>query len=387
MLVGTYNPWLVAISLLVAVMASYTALAMAGRTITAPGKAAAWWWRLGGGFAMGLGIWSMHFIGMLAFDLPIPLGYDLPITLLSLALAIASSVFALWLVSLRTLPHPRLAGGALLMGTGIAGMHYVGMAAMRMQPCIDYDPGWLLLSLMVAVAASWTTLYVAFRLRGQRTRIGDRLAAAGLLGLAIVGMHYTGMAAARFPEGSICGAAVGDGLQSEWLAMLVVVLSVAILAVVLVVSRLDQRVEAQLLRLRNSMLSTSLTDAQQELTQAALHDPLTRLPNRLLLQRRIVQALAEAEQGGSRFAVMFMDPTASSRSTMPTATRPAMHCWWRWPSAPASCCGPTICWHDWAVTSSCWWYASNTTRTCPPSPGASCRRWAAARCCRTTNCR
>ena len=182
MLVGTYNPWLVAISLLVAVMASYTALAMAGRTITAPGKAAAWWWRLGGGFAMGLGIWSMHFIGMLAFDLPIPLGYDLPITLLSLALAIASSVFALWLVSLRTLPHPRLAGGALLMGTGIAGMHYVGMAAMRMQPGIDYDPGWLLLSLMVAVAASWTALYVAFRLRGQRTRIGDRLAAAGLLG-------------------------------------------------------------------------------------------------------------------------------------------------------------------------------------------------------------
>lgn len=108
MLVGTYNPWLVAISLVVAVMASYTALAMAGRTVTAPGRAAAWWWRLGGGFAMGLGIWSMHFIGMLAFDLPIALGYDLPITLLSLALAIASSVFALWLVSLRTLPHPRL---------------------------------------------------------------------------------------------------------------------------------------------------------------------------------------------------------------------------------------------------------------------------------------
>ena len=307
MLVGTYNLWLVAISLLVAVMASYTALAMAGRTVTAPGKGAAWWWRLGGGFAMGLGIWSMHFIGMLAFDLPIRLGYDLPITLLSLALAIASSVFALWLVSLRTLPHRRLAGGALLMGTGIAGMHYVGMAAMRMQPGIDYDPGWLLFSLMVAVAASWTALYVAFRLRAQRTRIGDRLAAAGLLGLAIVGMHYTGMAAARFPEGSICGAAVGDGLQSEWLAMLVVMLTVAILAVVLVVSWLDQRVEAQLLRLRNSLLSTSLTDAQQELTQAALHDPLTRLPNRLLLQRRIVQALAEAEQGGSRFAVMFMD--------------------------------------------------------------------------------
>ena len=98
MLVGTYNPWLVAISLLVAVMASYTALAMAGRTVTAPGRGAAWWWRLGGGFAMGLGIWSMHFIGMLAFDLPIPVGYDLGITLYSLAVSIGASAYALWLV-------------------------------------------------------------------------------------------------------------------------------------------------------------------------------------------------------------------------------------------------------------------------------------------------
>ncbi|KAF1017223.1 MAG: putative signaling protein [Stenotrophomonas maltophilia] len=307
MLQGTYNPWLVAMSLLVAVLASYTALAMAGRTSTAPGRSATWLWRIGGGCAMGLGIWSMHFIGMLAFSLPIPLGYDLPITLLSLAAAVASSVFALWLVSQPTLPHPHLAGGAVVMGAGIAGMHYVGMGALRMQPGIDYQPGWLVLSLLIAVAASWTALYVAFRLRAQHARTSDRLAAAVLLGTAIVGMHYTGMAAARFPAGSICGAAGESGIHSDWLALLVVLLTVAIMAVVLVVSWLDQRVEAQLLRLRNAAPSSSLTDAQQELTQAALHDPLTRLPNRLLLQRRIVEALAEAEQGGSRFAVMFMD--------------------------------------------------------------------------------
>ena len=116
---------------------------------------------------MGLGIWSMHFIGMLAFDLPIPLGYDLPITLLSLALAIASSVFALWLVSLRT-SHPRLAGGALLMGTGIAG--YVGMAAMAHAAGNRLRPGLAAALLVVAVAASWTALYVAFRLRAQPRR-------------------------------------------------------------------------------------------------------------------------------------------------------------------------------------------------------------------------
>ena len=301
MLVGTYNPWLVATSLLVAVMASYTALAMAGRTVTAPGKGATWWWRLGGGFAMGLGIWSMHFIGMLAFDLPIPLGYDLPITLLSLALAIGSSVFALWLVSLRTLPHPRLAGGALLMGSGIASMHYVGMAAMRMQPGIDYQPVWLLLSLLVAVAASWTALYVAFRLRAQHTRIGDRLAAAGLLGLAIVGMHYTGMAAAKFPEGSVCGGAL-DGLTGDGLDYLVLVTTLAVLGMTLLTSVLDARLES-----RTAALANSLTLANQELTQLALHDNLTGLPNRILLADRIGQAISQIDAVGGCLAVMFID--------------------------------------------------------------------------------
>ena len=120
-------------------------------------------------------------------------------------------------------------------------------------------------------------------------------------------MHYTGMAAARFPADSICGAAGAAGLQTQWLAATVLVLTLAILAVVLIVSWLDQRMQAQLLRLRNERLRTSLDDAQAELTQAALHDPLTRLPNRRLLQQRIEQALADAEQHGRRFAVMFMD--------------------------------------------------------------------------------
>jgi NO-binding membrane sensor protein with MHYT domain len=254
MLVGTYNPWLVAISLLVAVMASYTALAMAGRTVTAPGKGAAWWWRLGGGFAMGLGIWSMHFIGMLAFDLPIPLGYDLPITLLSLAWPSPHRCSRCgWS---RCAPCPTRAGRRRA-----ADGHRHCRHALRWHGGDAHAAGHRLRPGLAAVLAD-----------GGGGRLVDRAVrgvpparaahpcrrpagSAGLLGLAIVGMHYTGMAAARFPEGSICGAAVGDGLQNEWLAMLVVVLTVAILAVVLVVSWLDQR-EAQLLRLRNSMLST-----------------------------------------------------------------------------------------------------------------------------------
>lgn len=307
MLIGSYTPWLVVVSFLVAVLASFTALDMASRVTTAATPRTTWLWLVGGGCAMGLGIWSMHFIGMLAFRLPIPLGYALGLTTVSLLAAMASSIFALWLVSQPTLPHGRLALGAVLMGSGIASMHYLGMAALHMQPGIDYHAGWVALSLVIAVVASWTALFIAFRLRSTHRRLRDRAAPALVLGTAIVGMHYTGMAAARFPAGSICGAAAGDGLQAQWLALVVLVLTIAILAVVLIVSWLDQRMEAQLLRLRNTDLSSSLDDAHAELTQAALHDPLTRLPNRRLLQQRIEQSLAEAEQRGSRFAVMFMD--------------------------------------------------------------------------------
>ena len=307
MLIGSYTPWLVVVSFLVAVLASFTALDMASRVTTAATRRTTWLWLIGGGCAMGLGIWSMHFIGMLAFRLPIPLGYALGLTTVSLLAAMASSIFALWLVSQPTLPHGRLALGALLMGSGIAAMHYLGMAALHMQPGIDYHPGWVALSLLIAVVASWTALFIAFRLRSSHRRLRDRAAPALVLGTAIVGMHYTGMAAARFPAGSICGAAGGEGLQAQWLALVVLALTIAILAVVLIVSWLDQRMEAQLLRLRNTDLSSSLDDAYAELTQAALHDPLTRLPNRRLLQQRIEQSLAEAEQRGRRFAVMFMD--------------------------------------------------------------------------------
>jgi diguanylate cyclase (GGDEF)-like protein len=307
MLVGSFTPWLVVVSLLVAMLASFTALDMANRVTTAPTPRLSVLWLLGGGFAMGLGIWSMHFIGMLAFRLPIPLGYDLGLTAVSLLAAMASSIFALWLVSRPTLPHSRLALGALLMGSGIAAMHYLGMAAMRMQPGIVYAQGWLALSLLIALAASWVALFVAFRLRHSHSRLRHRLLPAALLGSAIVGMHYTGMAAARFPEGSVCGAAAGTGLQTQWLAAIVMVLAIAVLAVVLLVSWLDQRMQAQLLRLRNQRLRSSLEDAYAELSQAALHDPLTHLPNRLLLQQHIERALVDAEQRGGRFALMFMD--------------------------------------------------------------------------------
>ncbi|RKP46048.1 putative bifunctional diguanylate cyclase/phosphodiesterase [Trinickia fusca] len=301
MLVGNYNFLLVLLSLLVAILASYTALDMAGRVATARGQAVHWW-LAGGASAMGLGIWSMHFVGMLAFRLPIPLGYDPLITAASLLIAIALSAFALWLVCQNKLPWPRLAGGALLMGSGVASMHYTGMAALRMAPGIGYDPLLFGLSVLIAILASGAALWIAFRLRHQHAYVrAMRAGAAVVMGFAIVGMHYTGMAAAQFPFGSVCGAA-RNGVSVEWLALVIIVVTLAVLAMALIISVLDMRMEA-----RTAVLASSLAEANQELAYLALHDNLTKLSNRVLLEDRLSQAIRSASRDQGRFALMFMD--------------------------------------------------------------------------------
>lgn len=301
MLTASYSSSLVLISLCVAILASYTALDLAGRIATARGYAASLW-MIGGALAMGTGIWSMHFVGMLALQLPVELGYDLTLTACSLLIAVLSSGFALWLVSQPSLPVLQLALGALIMGAGIASMHYTGMAALRMTPGIDYDPSLFMASLLIAVGASAAALWTAFRLRRQTPYVRQiRGLAAVLMGIAIVGMHYTGMAAAGFPQGSFCGA-LPDGVEEDGLASLVLITTFAVLLVALLTSVLDARLEA-----RTAALARSLTLANQELTQLALHDTLTGLPNRSLLADRIELAIAKVAEQGGCFALMFID--------------------------------------------------------------------------------
>ncbi|MBK5476933.1 EAL domain-containing protein [Pseudomonas fluorescens] len=301
MLIGSYSPSLVVISLFVAILASYTALDLTGRLATAKGRAV-YLWMAGGALAMGVGVWSMHFIGMLALRLPFALGFDLGITALSLLIAVLSSGFALWLVSQPRLPAWQLALGALIMGAGIASMHYTGMAAMRMTPGIDYDPTLFGASLLIAVVASGAALWIAFNLRRNTPYV--RLARGGaavVMGIAIVGMHYTGMAAAQFADESYCGAAL-SGLSGKGLDNLVLVTSLAVLIIALLTSLLDARLEA-----RTAVLADSLTLANQELTHLALHDMLTGLPNRTLLADRIQQAMQAVKEQGGCFALMFID--------------------------------------------------------------------------------
>ena len=301
MLIGHYTYSLVLISVLVAILASYTTLDLAGRIASASGRARMLW-VCGGALSMGVGIWSMHFIGMLAFTLPIPLAYDIPLTLLSLLITIFTSGLALWLVSHDRVPVLNIVFGAFVMGLGSSTMHYTGMAAMRMQPGIDYDPTLFGLSLVIAVTASAAALSIAVRLRKETPYVRlARSGAAVIMGFAILGMHYTAMTAANFPAGSFCGAMPG-GLHPDGLDKLVLITSLTVLGITLLTSVLDARMAA-----RTAQLSLSLKEANRELTQLALHDNLTGLPNRILLADRIDQAMHKVDAQGGMFALMFLD--------------------------------------------------------------------------------
>ena len=279
MLIGSYDPSLVLVSVLVAVFASYTALSVAGRVKQAQGYAS-WAWTAGGALAMGSGIWAMHFIGMLAFRLPIPLGYDLPLTVLSLLLPVLVSGMALWQLRAPTLTPRHFASSAILMGLGINAMHYTGMAAMRMVPGIEYDPLLFALSVLIAIASSAGALWIAFRLRqGASGAWLAQLAAAVVMGFAIAGMHYTGMAAARFPAGSICTAAEG-WINPHNLALIVTLVIVGILLVALLVSVYDARLQA-----RAASLDASLAIAEERKT-LYLHEVEARIEAERLNQMK-----------------------------------------------------------------------------------------------------
>jgi signal transduction histidine kinase len=220
----SYDPILVGLSMLIALGAAYTALDLTERVNDAKG-APRRAWLIGGAFTMGMGIWSMHFTGMLAYQSPVPATYDVVLTGLSMLLPIGASGAALFLASRPALTTNTLIGGAVLMGLGIVSMHYVGMGAMRAPCVVTYHPGLFALSVAIAVGASFLALRLAFALRGgPRAAWKLKLGGAVLMGFAIAGMHYTGMAAATIlplvcgpsslPTLSISqlgGAAIGSG--------------------------------------------------------------------------------------------------------------------------------------------------------------------------------
>lgn len=199
-LIGTYDLKLVALSYLIAVLASYVAINLAGHLRTEHDTQAKFYWLFGGAFTLGAGIWSMHFIGMLAFDMSMPMRYELKWTISSLVVAIVASGFAFYLLTIKGNFTLRMIIGGIFIGFGIATMHYMGMQAMKNEVNIHYLPGLFFLSIVVAILAAEGALILA-TLSGYGPTFRQfyfKLFSAIVMGIAICGMHYTGMSAAVF---------------------------------------------------------------------------------------------------------------------------------------------------------------------------------------------
>ncbi len=196
---ATYNPYIVFVSALIAILASYAALDLAGRVATSQGSNRKIW-LVGGATAMGIGIWSMHFLAMLAFSLPISISYNFFLVVVSLLAAIAASGQAMFIVSRPRVSLSALLTGATSMGIGIGAMHYIGMTAMQMTATIRYDPALFLLSVVIAILVSFVALklFLKFRQRNRMASKQPQIISAIVMGAAVLLMHYTGMAAATF---------------------------------------------------------------------------------------------------------------------------------------------------------------------------------------------
>ena len=298
MLVSSYNLSLVLWSIFVAMLASYSSLDMATRVADARGTQASGW-LIGAALLLGLGIWSMHFLGMLAFSVPIPLGYN-PVLLAGgflLAVVMAMATFAL--VCHSRVSWLRLAVACALVTTGIVGLHFLAMRALGIQPGIIYNPVWVAVSVLAALAGTGIALWAAFYPHQfqpfQQWRC--RLVAGVLMGLGMAGMHYAAMAGTGLPLHSVSASAV-TGFQTQSLSVIVILATVVVLASSLMFSLLDIRAQWLPARVRPGL---------GKWHHLALHDALTGLPNRTLLDERLDRMLEKVRREGGRYAVLMLD--------------------------------------------------------------------------------
>jgi PAS domain S-box-containing protein len=238
---GAHDGILVALSVVIAIISSFTALDLAGRVRASSGRVRTAW-LVAASVAMGGGIWAMHFIAMLAFVLPVPVAYDPGLTALSLVLPIAVTGLGFLLVGASGPLRPaRLVLAGLLMGTGIAAMHYTGMAAIRMPADLSHQAALVAVSVLIAIGAATLALWLAFR----GTTPPVQAAAAVCMGIAISAMHFTAMEAAVFqPRAAVDQAAGGASFDQAGLAMGVAGVTLLVLFLALAASLVDRRLSA-----------------------------------------------------------------------------------------------------------------------------------------------
>jgi signal transduction histidine kinase/CheY-like chemotaxis protein len=253
-LTGNYDLRLVALSIGIAILAAYAALDLAGR-ITAARGVMRLAWLCGGAFAFGIGIWAMHYVGMEAFRLPVPVFYDWPTVLLSMAAAVLSSGIALFVVSRKSMSVSSAAVAAFLMGSGIAAMHYIGMEAMRLPAMCSYSTVLVVLSVALAVVISFVALWLSFAMRDETSTKWSwrKLGIAILMGLAIPTMHYVGMAAVSYRSGPMMGADMSHTISVSSLGLAgIVITTLLLLAMVFLTATLDRHFSFQAAQLELS---------------------------------------------------------------------------------------------------------------------------------------
>ncbi|WP_051749061.1 MHYT domain-containing protein [Nevskia soli] len=235
---GTYDLTLVFESCWVAALAAYAAFDLGGR-IALFDVAAERFWLAIGALVVGSGLWSMHFIGMRALAVPAPMNFDLELSLLSWAAAVLVSLLALYLISREELGTAGIAGGGAVMGVGLCVMHYSGVFALRLTPAVRYDSELFSASMFIAILVSITMLLTGQSLRDLplRRMLPGRLFGALLLGAALCGMHYVGMAAAEFPAG--VSSAPDNTLRGNWIGLPLAGFVACMTVAVLLLSMLD----------------------------------------------------------------------------------------------------------------------------------------------------
>jgi PAS domain S-box-containing protein len=255
LLTGSYDLSLVCLSVLLAAVAAYAALDLAARLVTARADRK-WLWLCCGSLAMGCGIWVMHYVGMLAYRLPIPVLYDWPTVLASLLAAVLASGIGLFIVTRPSVRPFDLTFGSVVVGGGIAAMHYIGMDAMRLRAMCQYSPALVTLSIAIAMLVSYCALRLVFSYRSIDMPLGWRsVSAAAVMGSAVAGMHYTGMAAASFRPLANFNASTAHAVSVSALALSgIVAITLMLLSVAFVTARLNLRLDLSAQQLAESQL-------------------------------------------------------------------------------------------------------------------------------------
>jgi PAS domain S-box-containing protein len=283
------------LSYVVAVVAAFTALELTRPAAEARRPRGAVGWAFAGTTALAIGVWSMHFVGMQAFRIAVPVAYDVSLVVASFAVALGGAVVALWLVVYGKATSGIVAGASVLLGLCLAGMHYTGMAALRIAAVVRYDPRWVAVSVAIAIVTSYAAFLLIARFTKERRlrHLGPEALVAGVLGIAIVSVHYTGMAAARF-SASAPPASGGVLVNQQAVAVIVGVATLSVLGLFLLSARVNVRSRRRAIEHERYR---ALAESVPNIVWTTNGDGVVEYSNRRFLEYAGLSADALAERG------------------------------------------------------------------------------------------